>query len=149
TGELAPVVVNVFGDDLDVLDTTARQVADALATVPGATDVAVRSPPGAPVTRIHLRPERLSQAGFLPVDVMNAVQTAYQGSPLAQTFEGRRTTDVVVILDETSRRDPETVGALLVQNATGLRLPLAQLADVENGATRYAVLHDGGRRRQT
>jgi Cu/Ag efflux pump CusA len=149
TGELAPVVVNVFGDDLDVLDATARQVADVLASVPGAADVTVRSPPGAPVTQIHLRPERLSQLGFLPVDVMSAVQTAYQGSTVAQTYEGRRATDVVVILDDASRRDPESVGTLLVQNATGLRVPLGQLADVEAAATRYAVLHDGGRRRQT
>jgi Cu/Ag efflux pump CusA len=80
---------------------------------------------------------------------MNAVQTAYQGSTVAQTYEGRRTTDVVVILDDASRRDPESVAALLVPNAAGLRVPLGQLADVDAAATRYAVLHDGGRRRQT
>src|SRR4030095_13022992 len=113
----APVVVNLFGDDLDVLDVTARQLAAVLATVPGAADVAVRSALGPPLTAIVLRPERLLQFGFRPLDVMAAVQTAYQGSVVAQTYEGRRTYDVVVVLDDASRRDPESVASLLVQNA--------------------------------
>ena len=47
-GETAPVVVSIFGDDLDILDTKAAEVAAVLKTVPGNTDVQVKSPPGAP-----------------------------------------------------------------------------------------------------
>src|SRR5262249_33751064 len=116
TGEVAPVVVNVFGDDLDVLDATAREVAGALAALPRAADVVVKSLPGAPRTTLRLRPERLTPLGFRPVDVMEAVQTAYQGSVVAQTHHANQTADVVVILDPGSRRDPEAVGSLLLQN---------------------------------
>ena len=35
TGETAPVVVNIFGDDLDVLDAKAQEVANVLKAVPG------------------------------------------------------------------------------------------------------------------
>src|SRR5260370_11481129 len=45
SGETAPVVVNIFGDDLDVLDTKASEVANALNTVPGHADLQVQSPP--------------------------------------------------------------------------------------------------------
>jgi Cu/Ag efflux pump CusA len=148
TGEVAPVVVNLFGDDLDVLDATARRVAHVLAGVPGAADVVVKSPPGAPSTVIRLRPERLAQLGFRPLDVMTAVQTAYQGTTVAQTHHANATTDVVVILDEASRRSPEAVGQLLVQNADGLRAPLSTLATLEPTGARYLILHDGARRRQ-
>ena len=48
TGETAPVVINVFGDDLDVIDAKAAEVAQVLGTVKGAKDVQVKSPPGAP-----------------------------------------------------------------------------------------------------
>jgi CzcA family heavy metal efflux pump len=148
TGEAAPVVLNLFGDDLDVLDATARQVAGVLATVPGAADVVVKSPPGAPRTTLRLRPERLAQLGFRPVEVMEAVQTAYQGSVVAQTHRANQTADVVVILDPGSRRDPEAVGSLLLQNADGLRVPLGELADVDDASDRYLILHEGARRRQ-
>jgi CzcA family heavy metal efflux pump len=149
TGEAAPVVVSLFGDDLDVLDDKARRVASVLSSVPGAADVVVTSPPGAPMMTIAIRPERLARLGFRPVDVMEAVQTSYQGSVVAQTHQANRTTDVVVVLEDASRRDPEAVGSLLLRNGEGLRVPLAELADVESSSQRYAILHEGARRRQT
>ncbi len=149
SGEVAPVVVNVFGDDLDTLDATARRVARALAGVPGAADVVLAAPPGAPKTSIRLRLEHIAQLGFRPLDVMEAVQTAYQGAVVAQTHHGNQSSDVVVILDEASRRDPEGVGSLLLSNADGLRVPLGALADVAQGDDRYLIRHEGARRRQT
>jgi CzcA family heavy metal efflux pump len=149
TGEVAPVVVNIFGDDLDVLDAKARQVATVLSSLPGAADVVVKSPPGAPMTTIRLRPERLARLGFRPIDVMDAVQTSYQGTVVAQTHQANETTDVVVVLDDASRRDPESVGSLLLRNAEGLQVPLGELTDVDASSQRYLILHDGARRRQT
>ena len=149
SGEAAPVVVNLFGEDLDLLDAKAREVAEVLASVPGAEDVVVKSPPGAPRTSIRLRPDRLSELGFRPVDVMEAVQTAYQGSVVGQTHRGTQTTDVVVILEDAARRDPEAVGSLLLRNADGLRAPLRELAEIRDESDRYRILHEGARRRQT
>ncbi|HME73787.1 MAG TPA: efflux RND transporter permease subunit [Myxococcota bacterium] len=149
TGEVAPVVVNLFGDDLDALDATAREVARVLATIPGAADVVTRSPPGLPRTAIRLRPERLAHFGFRPTEVMEAVQTAYQGTVVAQTHRANQTSDVVVILDEASRQDPESVGSLILRNGEGQRVPLRVLADVSPSPGRYEILHEGARRRQT
>ena len=148
-GETAQVVVNVFGDDLDVLDAKANEVAQALSKVSGAADVQVAAPPGTPRVVIKLRPDRLTQFGYRPIEVLEAVQTAYQGSVAAQTYEGDKVFDVNVILEPSARQEPETIGNLLVGNSTGTRLPLKQLADVYLANGRYAILHDGARRRQT
>ena len=148
-GETAQVVVNVFGDDLDVLDAKANEVAQALSKVSGAADVQVAAPPGTPRVVVKLRPERLTQFGYRPIEVLEAVQTAYQGSVAAQTYEGDKVFDVNVILEPSARQEPETIGNLLVGNSTGTRLPLNQLADVYLANGRYAILHDGARRRQT
>jgi CzcA family heavy metal efflux pump len=149
TGEQAPVVVNLFGDDLDALDATARQVAQVLSTIPGAADVVTQSPPGLPRTTIRLRPERLARFGFRPTEVMEAVQTAYQGTVVAQTHRANQTSDVVVILEEANRRDPESVGSLMLSNSEGQRVPLRVLAEVAPSPGRYAILHEDARRRQT
>jgi len=109
----------------------------------------VKSPPGSPRSAVRLRLDRLTQFGFRPVEVLEAVQTAYQGAIVAQTYEGNRVFDVAVILEPSVRREPEGLGALMVRNAKGLRLPLRELADVYSTAGRYAILHDGARRRQT
>jgi len=149
SGETAPIVVSVFGDDLDVLDSKAKEVAGVLNTVPGHADVQVKSPPGTPRVTIQLRPNRLTQFGFRPVDVLEAIQTAYQGSVVAQTHRGNQVSDVAVILSEASRRDTESIGTLMLRNNEGLRLPLRELADIFPGSARYSILHEGARRRQT
>ncbi len=148
TGETAGVVVSIFGDDLGALDHAAQQVAGVLHKVRGATDVQVKAPAGAPVLAIRLRPERLTQFGFRPLDVLETVQTAFQGTDVAQMAQGNRVFELAVILSGRARRDPETVGDLLLHNAAGVRLPLRELADVYLTSGREKIQHDGARRRQ-
>ena len=149
SGETAPVVVSVFGEDLDVLDAKAQEVVQALKSVPGAADVIVKSPPGVPRLAVRLRPERLTQFGFRPVEVLEAIQTAYQGTVVAQTHRGNQVADVTVILDEAQRRVPENLGALMLTSASGMRLPLRELAEIAPTSGRHSILHEGARRRQT
>jgi CzcA family heavy metal efflux pump len=149
SGETAAVVVNIFGDELDALDAKASEVAQVLKKVPGAADVQVAAPPGAPRMVVQLLPDHLTQFGFRPVEVLEAVQTAFQGDIVAQTYEGNKVFDVLVILEPSARQQPETVGDLLVENSQGLQMPLNKLANVYLTTGRYAILHDGARRRQT
>ncbi len=149
SGETSPVVVNLFGDDLDALDHKAAEVAHVLKTVPGSVDVKVKAPPGSPRMVIRLRPERLLQFGFRPVEVLEAIQTAYQGVVIAQSHQGSQTIGVAVILDPAERRDPEAIGSLLLAGMDGARLPLRELADVYPVEGRASILHEGARRRQT
>jgi len=149
SGETSMVVVNVFGEDLDQLDVTAKKIASQLAATTGSADVQVKVPPGAPVLAVHLRPDRLTQFGFRPLEVLETVQTAFQGADVTQMVRGNRIHELAVILDDSARRDPEAVGDLLLVNGDGVRMPLRQLADVELTNGRPSINHDGARRRQT
>jgi CzcA family heavy metal efflux pump len=147
-GATAPVVVKIFGDDLDMLDQKAREVAGVLSQVAGAEDVQVQSSAGVPTIIVQLRRDRLTQFGFRPVEVLDVVQTAYQGRVAAQTYEGNRVYDITVILDAAARRDPELLGALVLRRPDGGRLPLAELAHVYSTTGRYSLFHDGAHRVQ-
>ncbi len=149
SGETAAVVVNIFGDDLDVLDEKAGEVAAVLNKITGAADVQVSAPPGAPRLMIRLRPDHLTQFGFRPTEVLDAINTACQGDIVSQIYDGEKVFNVAVILSPSARMEPEQVGDLLVSNPQGVNLPLKQLADVYLTMGRYAILHDGARRRQT
>ena len=148
SGVTAQFVINIFGDDLEVLDQKAGEIRQVLSQVDGAVDVEMESQPGLQETVARLRPERLLQLGFHPVDVMDAIQTAYQGTVVAQTYQGNRVFDVAVILHPASRNSATTLGALMLRNAEGLRVPLRELAEIYSGNSRYVVTHDGARRRQ-
>ncbi|MBI1896162.1 MAG: efflux RND transporter permease subunit [Acidobacteria bacterium] len=148
SGQRAEVAVKIFGNDLDVLDQKAAEVAQAIAGVRGAADVAVESPPGTPELVIRLKPQRLLQFGFQPVPALEAIRAAYQGAVVGQAYEGNRVSDIVVMLTPELRADPESVGSLLLHNGEGLRAPLKELADIYETKGRYMVAHDETRRRQ-
>jgi CzcA family heavy metal efflux pump len=148
SGTTAEVVINVFGDDLDALDSISAKIQGIISKMNGAVDPLVQSQPGAPEMVMRLKPDRLIQFGFQPLDVLDAVETAYQGADVAQVFQGNRVVDVAVILDENSRRDPEAVGSLMLRNDEGLRMPLRELADIYPSTGRSMIVHESARRRQ-
>src|SRR5579875_630630 len=148
SGETADVVVRVFGHDLEVLDRAADEIARVLRAIPGGVDVRVVAPGGMPQMVVRLRPNRLVQFGFQPLEVLSAIRTAYQGTAVAQTYDGNRIFRVSVILDPADRLDPEALDGLLLRNSHGVVVPLRELASVSLETGRYAILHDGGRREQ-
>jgi CzcA family heavy metal efflux pump len=149
SGETAAVVVNVFGDDLDVLDDVARQAAAVLERTPGAVDVSVGTAARASHQTIALRGDALARYGFRPAEVLEQVEVAFAGTTVGQVYRGEQPIDVVVALAPEERDDPERVGRLLVQSASGTTVPLAHVADVHATSGRDIISHEGARRRQT
>ncbi|MFH1416725.1 MAG: efflux RND transporter permease subunit [Planctomycetota bacterium] len=148
SGETSAVVVSLYGEDLDALDAKAEEIAKMIAGTRGAVDVRVASPPGAPQVVAQLRRDRLGQFGFQPVEVLSAMQTAYQGTTVAQTYEGSKVFDIAVILAPEYRQEPEMVGATMLRSRDGVYVPLSELVDFTPRTGRYMILHDGARRRQ-
>lgn len=148
SGATAQVAVNVFGDDLDLIDRKAEEIRRVLTAVPGATDVQMETEPGTPEITVSLRAERLLAFGFQPAEVLETIETAYQGAVVAQSYQGNRVVDVNVILAERDRSEPERIGELLLRNSEGTRIPLRELADIEGGNGRSLVVHEGAQRRQ-
>ncbi len=148
SGETAPVAINVFGSDLDQLDRVAQQIADVVKTVPGAQDIQVQSPAGAPFLRIDVRRDRLEQFGFTTGDVLDTVQTAYEGATAAQIYDANRVVNLVVRLPPAERLDPESLGELLIRASSGITVPLRELAAISLTEGRTSIMHEGARRRQ-
>lgn len=149
SGETAPVVVNVFGEDLDLIDAGADRVSAVLAAVPGVLDLQRGSLPGMPSIEVDLDRARLLEHGLTPLRVMEVLRTAYQGEVVTQLHEGSRTLDAVALLAPGQRRDPELVSRLPLRSSTGALVTLGELADVHLTTGRFMLLREGGRRRQT
>lgn len=147
-GYAAAVLVSVFGQDLDAIDADARAVARALAGVPGAVDVQLQAPPGAPELSIRLLPERLAAWGLAPVDVLEAVQAAYEGTVVAQAYHAGQMLDIAVTLVPDARRDVTQVASLPLRAPGGAALRLGDVADVRMADGRYKILRADGRRVQ-
>jgi len=149
TGFAAPLVVTLYGADLDSLDRDALAVASALANVPGAVDVQLQAPPGTPQLTVRLRHARIASLGLTPLQVLRAVSTAYEGATVGQVYKGTHVIDLVVLLSPQARNNIAAVGGLLLRNPEGRIVRLDEVADVRVTGGRNKVLHYGGRRIQT
>ncbi len=149
SGYTAPVVINVFGNDLEVLDNRAKEIAGILEDIPGATGVQMQASPGIPQLMIKLEKSHLERWGFTPAEVLDAVSTAYRGTIVGQVYMENKAYNLTVILSPGSRKKITEVGMLPLRNSDGTYVQLRELADIHETSGRFAIMHDGGRRVQT
>lgn len=148
SGETAQFAVSIYGPDLDALDRAAEQISKAVAAVPGAADVKVKSPPGTPLLAITLDPRRMAAYGVTPADANDAIEIAFQGHVAGEVAEADRVTEVALVLPPELRQDPESVARLLVRSADGSTVRLSDIATITLGEGRSTIAREGGQRRQ-
>jgi len=148
-GFAAPLVINLYGSNLDLLDHDAQSVAAALSAVSGARDVQVQAPPGAPQVVVRLRQERAAASGIAPLDAVEAISAAYEGVQVAQVYQANHVVPLVVVLAPEARNKIAQIGRLQLRSADGRLVPLRDVADIGLEGGRYKILHSAGRRIQT
>ncbi len=149
SGYTSPVVVNIYGNDLNVLDTKAQAIAEIMRDIPGATDVQLRSPPGTPLLQVHLNLDKLQLWGLKPEQVIQTIQTAYKSYITGKNIHGNRIYNVAVALAPELKTHPETISNLPVRTEDGGLVKLSQVADIRHLEGRYNILHQGAQRKQT
>ena len=149
SGYAASTVVNIYGNDLDALDRDAQQIASVVASIKGAQDVLVQSPPGTPQAVIRLRPDKLAQFGMQTTDVLDTIRAAFEGVPIAQIYIGSRVVGLSVVLGKTARDDVADLGEIPLLNPEGKPLLLKDIAFITQESGRAKILHAGAKRIQT
>ena len=149
SGYQSPIVVNIYGEDLEQLNRLVQSVADVIRSIRGATDIQLRSPSGTPLLQIRLKMDQLASFGLRPGEVMNAIQVAFEGQTVGTINKGNRIYDVAIILKPEHRQQPLNVYNLSLRTPEGTFVNLAQIADIHQTGGRYNILHHGAQRVQT
>jgi cobalt-zinc-cadmium resistance protein CzcA len=130
-GVRAELAIKLFGDDLDALAAKAGEIAAVVGTVRGAADVQVDQVGGAPQLVVRVDREATSRYGLNVADVQRTVRAAIGGEVSGQIFEGIRRFDIFVRFAAPYRSDPDAIANLLVAAPGGARVPLSQIAHIE------------------
>ncbi|MGB1884362.1 MAG: efflux RND transporter permease subunit [Gammaproteobacteria bacterium] len=144
SGYTAPVVVNLFGQDLERLDLKGREIESLVQNIEGARGVRLRASHRTPNVEIRLDPRLLVLHGLAAADVLDAVELAYAGKAVNQVYRDNRAVPVMVLLRDAERRDVNRLNRLpIVPGVT-----LADVATVEQVSGRYNILRRDGQRLQ-
>jgi cobalt-zinc-cadmium resistance protein CzcA len=130
SGVRSDVGIKIFGDDLETLLQSARQVQAAIQNIPGATDVKTEQIGGLPVLTVKLDRQALSRYGLSVGDVQNLVEIAIGGKSVGKLFERDRRFNIVVRLPEHLRGNLEAIRAIPI--------PLPSVEDPVQGAIRMS-----------
>ena len=133
TGLKSSLAVKIYGDDLSVLQDRAVQIKNALAKVPGFTDLTVVRELGQPSLLIDVDRDKIARYGINVADVEAVISAAVGGQAVTQVIQGEKLFDLVVRMQPQFRSSAHEIGELLVGTPDGKQIPLRQLADIQQG----------------
>jgi len=145
-GIRSDIGVKLFGDDLELLKTKAREIEKVVKGIPGATDVAVEQVTGQPMLQVEVDRVAIARRGIASSEILSVVE-ALGTREVGFLQEGERRFPITVRIADRYRADPEAVGAVPVTATNGDRIPLSQLArlSIVDGPT--AVNREWAKRR--
>lgn len=147
TGIKADVGIKICGDDLNMLEKLAGEVAAAVKGVPGTADLSREPITGAPQLKISLNRSELARHGLSVNDVEEILEAALAGKIVSEVVDGNKRFDILVRLDKQQRKSPEVIGNLMIPTESGAQLPLRSVASVTMATGAILITRDGGQRR--
>jgi CzcA family heavy metal efflux pump len=133
SGVRSAIAVKIFGPDLEQLRTLGQQVNDAMQSVEGIVDLQLE--PQIPVEQIQIQFDRGAAAryGLSVGQLSETIETALNGRVVSQVLEQQQTFDLVVWLNPAARGSIEAIANLIVDTPSGNKIPLAQVATIQEG----------------
>ena len=160
------LAVKVFGEEFGPMVEGARKIAGILRGLEGAADVKVEEAVGLPFLEIKIDRREIARRGLSMADVQDVIGTAIGGKDAGLVFEGDRRFAIVVRLADDVRGDVEALknlpvplppaqaasartstGVPAAPGATGMSVPLRQLASFTFTEGPNQVSRENGRRR--
>lgn len=130
TGSRADIAIKLYGEDLDLLYSKAKEAESVITKLGGVGTVNVEQTIGMPQIIINFKYDRMAQYGLQVKEVNQVVRSAFAGEKAGVIYEGEKRFDLVVRMDEKYRNGIEDVQNLYITLDNGTQVPLQAVADV-------------------
>lgn len=146
-GTPADLSVRIFGPDLDELGRIGDRARDLMAGVQGVEDLRLEQVGGLPQLRIAVDREAAARVGLTPGEIVRAVRIGLVGEEFSQVWLGQRRFDLLLRAQDDRRRDASAIRSLLLDGHDGTKIPLGQVARIEEAFGPAAIRREAGSRR--
>jgi len=131
SGIRSDVAVKVFGDDIQVMNSTAEDISHVLAGIQGGEDVKVEQTTGLPILTVNIDRQKVARLGVNLADVQEVIAIAMNGYETGTLFQGDRRFQIVVRLAEEARVNMDTLKRLPIKVTNNAEAPVyLQLGEV-------------------
>ncbi len=146
-GTPADISVRIFGADLDKLAVFGARAQELMRGIKGVEDLRVEKLTGMPQLKVSINRQAVAGVGLTPGDVIRAIRVGLAGQEESEIWIGQRRFDMVVKLQDEHRNSPKAIGTLLIDGHDGSRIPLSQLATIEQTFGPGTIRREAGSRR--
>lgn len=147
TGTSASIVVRLYGPDLAVLRSKAKDVEKIISEVAGVANLKVEPQVLVPQVEVRLRPEAAERYGLTPGHVRRASTTLLRGSKVGEVYEGQKRFDVVVWGVPELRSDVGALNSLPIDTPAGQQVRLGDVAEIAIVPTPNEIKRESASRR--
>lgn len=130
SGTQANIAIKIFGSDLSSLFMMGNQIKNSIQEIEGVVDVAVEQQTEVP--QLQLRANRLMLAKYgITIDDFNRfINLAFPGEKLSDIYEGERSFDLVIKLNDKYTTNIEQVKSALIDTGFGGKVPIEEVAEI-------------------
>ncbi|WP_075186868.1 efflux RND transporter permease subunit [Teredinibacter haidensis] len=147
SGVRADLGIKIFGDDLDQLTLTAKDILQVVSKIEGAADVRMEQVEGLPSLSVSPKRETLGRYGLNVIQLQDWIAAAIGGESAGVLYEGDRRFELIVRLPELLRRDIEGLKSLPVPLPNGDYVPLEEVATLSIAPSPAQISRENGKRR--
>lgn len=146
-GVRSDIAIKLFGEDFEVLKPKAKEIERVVTSIRGAEDVKIEQVAGLPVVQIKIDRNAIARYGINVSDIQDVITTAIGGKAASQVLEEQMRFDLLVRFTEEARNNVEEIKNILISAPGGVRVPLAQLADISGEEGPAQISRENGHRR--
>ena len=149
TGSRSDIAIKIFGDDLEVLDTKAKELISKVNTIEGIGDLKADKVTGLPQITVKYDYNKIALYGLNIADINQIIRSSFAGESAGKIYEESKRFDVVVRLNKDNRSDITDVSNLFIPLPNGQQVPLSQVASINYEQGPVQVSRENGKRRIT
>lgn len=130
TGIKTPVGIKIAGNDFSVLQKIGADIETLLTPLPGTTSVYSEKVAAGRYVIVDINRHAAARYGLNIADIQAVIKTAVGGSSIGNTIEGQARYSIQVRYPQSYRDNEFTLQDLPIVTAKGLKLRLADVADI-------------------
>ena len=131
SGTRANIAIKLFGTDLNKMFTIGNQIKASVQDVEGVADLNVEQQVERPQLKIEPKREMLAKYGITPPEFAEIVNVMLAGEVVSQVYEGNKSFDLTLKVDNDYRTTIERIRNLIV-DAGGRKIPFSYIAEISS-----------------
>ncbi|WP_345985579.1 CusA/CzcA family heavy metal efflux RND transporter [Sulfurimonas sp. HSL-1656] len=144
TGARGDVVVKLFGDDLETLNTLGTKIADLLRATVGSEDVYMRQNEGVSYQQVVFDKKQLTKYGLNLDEAAQILAIAVMGAEAGKIYEGMKQFSILIRGDYAQNDLP--LSSIYLTTPAGERIAFSNIAHIERTAGSVEIKHEGAQR---